>query len=94
MQLIMIVGKVCSKPTLDTPSCSGWIMNGRTWPQMFVSGGKQWSYKASLFPKESTVDCESTALLSRPYYLNFGKSLVANEQALIFMSFLDHCKDN
>lgn len=37
-----------------------------------------------------TVVCESTTLLSHPYFLNFGNSLVANEQALIFMSFLDH----
>lgn len=36
----------------------------------------------------------NTALLSRLYYLNFGESSVANEQALIFMLFLDHWKDN
>lgn len=62
---------------------------------MFVLGGKQWFYKESFFfPKEFAVGCGRTALLSVLYYLNFGKSLVANEHALIFMSFLDHCKDN
>lgn len=66
---------------------------------MFVLGGKQCldSVK-NFFPKDFGVgccrQCESTALLTVPYYLNFGKSLEANEHALIFMSFLDHCKDN
>lgn len=46
--------------------------------------------QASFFPQECTVVCESTTLLSHPYFLNFGNSLVANEQALIFMSVLDH----
>lgn len=50
--------------------------------------------QASFFPQECTVVCESTTLLSHPYFLNFGNSLVANEQALIFMSVLDHWNDN
>jgi len=66
-------------------------MNGiRTRLQMFVLGEK----KKGFFPKEFFCRHGSTALLSVPYYLNFGKSLVANKHAMIFMSFLDNCKDN
>lgn len=38
------------------------------------------------FPKECIVGFESTALLT-VLYLNFGKSLKANEHALIFVIF-------
>lgn len=39
------------------------------------------------FPKDFAACCGLCALLSVPYYINFGKSLVANEHALIFVIF-------
>lgn len=42
--------------------------------------------KAFFFPKECIIGFESTALLT-VLYLNFGKSLKANEHALIFVIF-------
>lgn len=63
---------------------------------MFILGGRQWFYKERFwvcFLKEFAIGCGSAALLTVPY-LNFDKSLIANEHALIFMSFLDYCKGN